>query len=653
MARAGSSSRCGQKAVDSGKAMSSNPIIRRLEAIVIADVAGYSRLMEQDEGGTHTRLREIRDAVIDPNIAAFDGRIVRTTGDGMLLEFDSASAALRFAIEVQRTMRVRNQGLPSDRQIQFRFGINLGDIIIDGTDIAGDGVNVAARLETLSEPGGICVSAAVRDQMREDFGVEFLDIGNQYVKNIARPIRVYRIVPGGGGAQLKVQRSLHRLRRAIASRWLARGVWALAAVAIIFWLQPWFWKAAPSASPAPVSVAVLPFGSSADPAEQKVADKLAADLASSLGRSARWAKVISSQLSATYKDSAVDARRVGLELNVRYLIEGELRRSGKQDVIKLAVIDANSATQLWNGSLKFEDQALAQDSASSVAALTRQVYLALYAAEMRRAAGSPPAGASATELTWHGWAVINRDENSVAGALEARKWFDQALRLEPGLVLALRGRWRTLQYEYDLDPHADRTHLLEEMDQLSYRATSIDENDSHAWWDRAATLSRQRRWEAALEANSRAQTLDPSFGGPRNQRAAIMNSMGNPAEALAIVDQELARDPQEPSEVGAALLQRCRAHLALGHTGEAIAACQKGVALDDWWLPNLYLLAAYAQIGDEAHVAATRTMLLRLRPGLSMAALKDLWYPDSPPESVLQAEAPLWAGLRKAGIPEQ
>jgi class 3 adenylate cyclase/TolB-like protein len=633
--------------------MTSNPIIRKLEAIVIGDVAGYSRLMEQDEGGTHARLREIRAAVIDPQIATFGGRVVRTTGDGMLLEFDSATAAVRFATQVQRTMRVRNQALASDKQIHFRFGINLGDIIIDGSDIAGDGVNIAARLETLSEPGEICISSVVRDQIRDDLGVEFVDIGDQYVKNIARRIRVYRVVPDPDGTRLRVRQRWQMLKRAIVPRGLALGALVLGIVAIAFWLQPGFWKNPPAAASTPVSVAILPFVSSGGAtADEKVADALAPSLASSLERSARWAKVISSQLSATYKGSSVDARRVGLELNARYLIEGQVERVGKQGVIKLTVIDTPSATQLWNGHLEFQADQLARGSASVVATLTRQVYLTLYAAEMRRNAGPPPPGASAAELTWHGWAIINRDENTVSGAREAQTWFDQALRLEPGLVLALRGRWRTLRYEYDLDPHADRGQLLKEMDELSFRTTSIDENDSHAWWDRAETLSRQRRWKAALEANARAQRLDPSFGGPRNQRAAIMTSMGNPTEALAIVDEELARNPQEPSEVGAAMLQRCRAHLALGHYGEAIAACEKGIAFDDWWLPNVYLLAAYAQLGDAAHVAATRAVALRLRPGLSISDLKALWYPDSP-DSVVQTEGQLLAGLSKAGIPER
>src|ERR1700687_589982 len=189
------------------------PITRRLVAIVVADVVGYTRLMEHDEGGTHARMHEIRDQVVDPEIAALGGRIVKTAGDGMLVEFGSAAAALRFAIEVQRAISARNQPVAPDEQIQFRIGINLGDIIVDGNDIAGDGVNVAARLETLSEPGGICVSAAVRDQIHEDLSVEFTDIGEQHVKNIARPIRVYRVAPRTGAYQQPSRRRWQRLTR--------------------------------------------------------------------------------------------------------------------------------------------------------------------------------------------------------------------------------------------------------------------------------------------------------------------------------------------------------------------------------------------------------------------------------------------------------
>ena len=190
--------------------MNRSAVTRKLAAILIADVVGFSRHMERDDAGTFARLREIRERIVDPKIAEYGGRVVKTAGDGMLLEFSSADAALHCAIDVQRAMHADNQSKPSDQRIEFRIGINIGDIIVDGTDIAGDGVNVASRLEALAEPGGICVSSAVREQVHGSLDVGFADIGEQQVKNIMRPLRVYQVMLGGAGAQATVaDRSLH------------------------------------------------------------------------------------------------------------------------------------------------------------------------------------------------------------------------------------------------------------------------------------------------------------------------------------------------------------------------------------------------------------------------------------------------------------
>src|SRR5437868_12073077 len=175
-------------------------VSRRLVAVVVADVAGYSRLMERDEAGTHERLRALHSELIAPKIAEHGGRTVKTSGDGMLLEFASATSALRCAVEIQREMGVRNLYVAPDQRIEFRIGINLGDIIVEGDDIIGDGVNVAARLETLAQPGGICVASAVWEQVHEDLGVEFVDSGEQHVKNISKPVRVFRVALGKGSA---------------------------------------------------------------------------------------------------------------------------------------------------------------------------------------------------------------------------------------------------------------------------------------------------------------------------------------------------------------------------------------------------------------------------------------------------------------------
>src|SRR5437764_6587911 len=179
--------------------VSRSAVTRKLAAILIADVVGFSRHMERDDAGTFARLREIRERIVDPKIAEYGGRVVKTAGDGMLLEFSSADSALHCAIDVQRAMHADNLSKPSDQRIEFRIGINIGDIIVDGTDIAGDGVNVASRLEALAEPGGICVSSAVREQVHGNLDVDFDDIGEQQLKNIVRPIRDYRVVIEAGG----------------------------------------------------------------------------------------------------------------------------------------------------------------------------------------------------------------------------------------------------------------------------------------------------------------------------------------------------------------------------------------------------------------------------------------------------------------------
>ncbi len=231
---------------------------RRLAAILVADVAGYSRLMERAETATHERLRALFHDVIFPGVAAHGGRTVKTTGDGMLLEFSSATAALRFAVGMQRAMAARNEGVTPDDRIAFRIGINLGDIIIDGDDIAGDGVNVAARLEPLAEPGGICVSAAVREQVREDLGVAFVDAGDKRVKNISKPVRVFHVVPPGSA------------RATGRARLPRRGVLALAVLVAIVAAGTLAWRTLPwsAAAEAPASsLLVLPFLARADDPE--------------------------------------------------------------------------------------------------------------------------------------------------------------------------------------------------------------------------------------------------------------------------------------------------------------------------------------------------------------------------------------------------
>ena len=329
---------------------------RRLAAILAADVAGYSRLMGGDEEGTLERLKAHRRQLIDPKIAEHRGRIVKTTGDGLLAEFASVVDAVRCAAEVQREMLDHEPDLLDERRIRFRIGINLGDVIAEGDDIFGDGVNVAARLEALAEPGGICVSGVVHDQIRDKLPYQFADRGDQSVKNIARPVRVYAL-------RLEDQSAS---REGIAARryrvtGVATGLAAVVAlvIAVGAW---WLW---PATKPAPMpaltaatsiaqplmaprlSIVVLPFANlSSDPDQQYFADGITEDVTTDLSRIAN-SFVISRNTAFTYRDKRVDTKQIGRELGVRYVLEGSVRRSGRKVRVNAQLIDAETDAHLW------------------------------------------------------------------------------------------------------------------------------------------------------------------------------------------------------------------------------------------------------------------------------------------------------------------
>ena len=312
--------------------MSAVPPARRLAAVLIADVVGYARLMERNETGTHTRLRAVRAEVTDPAIAANQGRIVRTVGDGLLVEFGSATDALRAAIAIQRDMRSRNEGVPPDERIDYRIGINLGDIIVTPDDLEGAGVNLAARLEALAPPGGICVSQAVQEQLREDLDVTFVDAGEQRVKNIARPVRVYHVVLQPLTGWDATAARWRRLRRHAGARGVAAGLVVLAlglAVALGWWREKPF-------APPRFSIATLPFAPiPPDVQNTQLATGLHAELRNGLSR-LRNGGTFTAPRAALHD---ADPRAVARELNVRHVLTGTLRRDNQRIDVQAQLID--------------------------------------------------------------------------------------------------------------------------------------------------------------------------------------------------------------------------------------------------------------------------------------------------------------------------
>jgi len=478
---------------------------RRLAAILAADVAGYSRLIEADEEGTLGRLRALRAEVIDPKIAAHRGRIVKTTGDGLLVEFASVVDALRCAAEIQAAMAESNAGSPTDRRIELRIGINVGDIVVEDGDIFGDGVNVAARLEGLGEPGGICVSTRVQEDAAGKLDLVFEDIGEQQLKNIARPVRVYR-VRGPNAAK------------------------------------------DPSASVPPAlslpdkpSIAVLPFANmSGDPEQEYFADGMVEEIITALSR-IRWLFVIARNSSFTYKGQAVDVKQVGRELGVRYVLEGSVRKGSGHVRITAQLIDATTATHLWadrfDGSL--EDVFDLQDKvASSVAGVIEP---ALRAAEIQGSSHRPTQDLTAYDLYLRALPeAASFEKDRLRRALEfLGQAIERDLRYGPALALAALCHHR-LYGAGDVEMH--RGSAVD----LARRALQAEPEDPEVIAVAAFVLGvLGEDGDVPISLVDRALALNPSFGLGWYWSGVLRIIAGYPDLALEHFETFLRLSPRE------------------------------------------------------------------------------------------------------------
>jgi TolB-like protein/class 3 adenylate cyclase len=456
--------------------MSERRVERRLAAILAADVVSYSRLVGEDEEGTLERLKVLRRALIDPKIKEHRGRIVRTIGDGLLVEFASVVDAVRCAVDVQREMGLRNTDVPADRRIEFRIGINLGDIIKDGRDVYGDGVNVAARLEALATPGGICVSRVVRDQVRDKLGFAFDDRGEQQVKNITRPVRVFDV---------KMTGETMTLTPDLAAR-------------------------VPLQLPDKPSIAVLPFQNmSGDPEQEYFADGMVEEIITALSR-IRWLFVIARNSSFTYKRRSVDVKQVGRELGVRYVLEGSVRKGGNRVRITAQLIEAETGAHLWadrfDGSL--EDVFDLQDNvAINVAGVIEP---ALQAAEVRRSAARPTNNVTAYDLYLRALATyypITRER--LFKALEfLQRAIDTDKDCGPALSLAAMCQMRLVREGWAQEPEAAGRNGVE----LARQALQAAGDDPGILANAAFVLANFGEEIGAMMALvDRALTITPSF----------------------------------------------------------------------------------------------------------------------------------------------
>src|SRR6266851_3236291 len=453
--------------------MSEERVERRLAAILAADVAGYSRLMGVDEEGTLAALKTLRVELCDPKIKEHHGRIVKTTGDGLLVEFGSVVDAVRCAVEVQREMGVRNAEVLAERRIEFRMGINLGDVIKDRGDIFGDGVNVAARLEALAEPGGICVSRVVRDQVRDKLDFTFDDTGEQQVKNIARPVRVYRVGARAAGAP-------------------AAETSAVAAPAL----------------PEKPSIAGLPFQNlSGDSEQEYFADGIVEDIITALSRN-RAFFVISRNTTFTYKGPAVDVARVARELGVRYVLEGSVRRAGNRVRITAQLIDAGTGRHLWADRYDRElaDVFAVQDEIART--ITGELAPGIISAEMQQARRKDPGQLDAWDRMMRAhWHIRRFTREDMA---EARRLLVEAIVLDPANAMALSDLSIAHHFEACFGWREDVAQSFARSGEAARRAVAIDDSDAYAHTALAIFDSFSGRHEEAQHRLRRALDLDPN-----------------------------------------------------------------------------------------------------------------------------------------------
>jgi class 3 adenylate cyclase/TolB-like protein len=604
---------------------------------MIADVAGYSRMMERDEEGTHARMREVRAQVTDPAIRRHGGRIVRTAGDGMLVEFASAVEALSCAVEIQREMGARNRGLAADSRVDFRIGINIGDIIIDGTDIAGDGVNLAARLEALAEPGGIALSRAVREQVRQVVGVTLNDAGRHRVKNISKPIHVYTVALDG-----QPKAAARRSRR--SARWIA----ALALAAVVGAAAALLWaRLEPGAAPPRQSLVVLPLRDlTQQGGGQPLADWLTLELTTALARVAGM-HVIAATTAARYAGPKVDVAAVGRALNVRYAVEGAVLAAGERVRVLAHLARTDDGAQLWSETFDVARRDEEPVPLELIGRIVDTLRTQVRAAELKRLDGGKP---DAYVLALRARMQMPHTE-TVEQIRAVARLYEQALQLDAEHVPALAG------LAYANAVLADRVHdateraaLLERAKALSARAVALDGNDAESWAIRSAVLQHAHEFDAAFEAAERGLQLDPYHSELHGQRGLLLIHAGRAEEALPSIERAIRLNPVSDA-VGVHLNMRCRALLYLGRYAEAIDACQRATTSAPDWPDYMLLTAAYAMAGDMARAAKARAELLRREPRFSIRWVRAL-SGEPAPRAAQQREQHLFAGLRKAGIPE-
>ena len=628
---------------------------RKLAAIFAADIAEYSRLMGLDEVGTLRRLQAYR-AILDPLISAHRGRIFNTAGDSVVADFASAVDAVECAVAVQDAIEKENENRPFGEQMRFRIGVHLGDVLVDGSNLFGDGVNNAARLQALAAPGGICLSGAVRDQIGTRLPVAFTALGEQRVKNIAQPVRAFRVA--GAGDRVRPTLVVGRRRRALRAGMLAPALLLLIAAAGAAW---WLWpgqRSEPRPAPAissvtqpntapRLSIVVLPFTNrSNDPQQEYFADGITEDLTTDVAR-IQGSMVIARNTAFTYKGKAVDAKQIGRELGVRYVLEGSVQRAGNQVRINAQLVDTETGAQIWGDRFDRDAADLFALQNEITARIARALQSQLAIAEARRPTDHP----DALDYILRGRAVLTRPiskENSD----EAVTLFETALAFDPKSADAATWLAATLAFRVTDEMSDFPDEDLHRAEKLVAQALAASPNSALAHYVKGQVLFAQSRCGEAIPEYERAISLDRSRAPAYARLGWCKFLTGSADQAIPYFEEAIHLSPHEPA-IAPWYGRMGVIYLLQSHTDEAIGWLEKANSENARLaFVHAYLAAGYALKGETEHARselAEAQGLSKLYSSLARVQ-QYTWY-DNPQIRAL-AEATYFPGLRRAGIPE-
>jgi len=657
--------------------VSQERVQRRLAAILFADVVGYSRLSNQDEVGTWRRLQSVLRDVVRPHVKTHAGRVVKVKGDGILVEFASAVEAVTSAVALQQAMAKRNAMLADAQRIELRVGINLGDVITNDDDVQGDGVNIAARLEPLAEPGGICISATVHEHVRAKLAYPFEDRGEQMLKNITNPVRIYALGPEKI-AGLPTDNGPSETPKN-GWRWFAAAIAVASACAAALWLwwpQPVPPRAQATATPPALpstqatlpstlatsvaeptfqvprlSIVVLPFTNPArDSEEEYFAEGMTEDLTTDLSR-IPGSFVIAPNAAFAYKGRSIDVRQVGRELSVRYILQGNVRKITDSLRINAQLVEAANASQLWAERFDGQIAQLAKVQDQVTQRIAGALNVVLIDAESQRALRERPNNPDAVDLTMRGLALLNKPA-SRESMQRAREQFEEALRLSPDHLAALNGLSHVLLIEWGSTWYTGTSkEHLEVLERVVNQALAVKPDDALATYYQGYVLKRLRKdLDQALVAFERAITIDPNLAVAHNYVGQIKVFLGRADEAAEHTLKAIQLSPRDP-QLAEWYYQLAITYIHQQRYDEAVEWARRGVQVNpNLRYPHRVLAAALALSGRLEEARAEAAEMLRRYPKETISAFR-VREPWTDPRYVEGQNREI-TGMRLAGIPE-